>query len=305
MNKRIHILIVALIISSAAVAQAPQDTTTVAQDTVWRVKGDFGFNFNQVSLTNWAAGGQNSIAFTSTFGLDANYAKDKWKWDNIIRLGYGLSQQGDEPLNKTDDRILINTNLGYELNGPWHFTFNANFRTQFVDGYNLPNDSVKVSSFMAPGYLVAGLGIEYKPNDRFSFIVDPLSNKSTFVMDEFLSSKGAYGVDTLANVNAEFGVFVSLAYKKEIVKNVTLGTLYTMFANYEDLATWDINWDLVLDFKINSFLAANLTTNLIYDQDINIPVDRTGDGVKESFGPRVQFRQALGIGLTANFAAFK
>jgi len=308
MNKRLPILLAVLIISVAAIAQtqAPQDTTTVLQDTVWRVKGDFGLNFNQVSLTNWAAGGQNSIAFTSTAGLDANYAKDKWKWDNIIRLAYGLSQQGEDvPLNKTDDRILLNTNLGYELNGPWYFTFNANFRTQFTDGYNLPNDSVKVSSFMAPGYLVAGLGIEYKPSDNFFFIIDPLSNKSTFVMDDFLSGQGAYGVDTLANVNAEFGVFISLAYKKEIVKNVTLGTLYTMFAKYEDFGAWDINWDLVLDFKINSFLAANLTTNLIYDQDINIPVDRTGDGIKESLGPRVQFRQALGIGLTANFASFK
>ena len=78
-----------------------------------------------------------------------------------------------------------------------------------------------------------------------------------------------------------------------------------MFANYENLAVWDVNWDLVIDFKINSFLAANITTILIYDQDIKIPVDRTGDGVNESFGPRVQFRQALGIGLTANFAAFK
>lgn len=284
-------------ISIAGIAQTDQPA-----DTLWRIKGDFGLKFNQVSLSNWAAGGQNSIAFGTTFGLDANYAKDKLKWDNLVRLGYGLSQQGKEALNKTDDIILINTNLGYVLKGPWFATFNANFRTQFSDGYNLPNDSVKVSTFMAPGYLVAGIGIEYKPNKFFTVMVNPISNKSTFVMDDFLSAQGAYGVDTLSNVRAEFGAFISVAFKKEIVKNVTLGTLYTMFANYDNLTVWDVNWDLVLDFKINSFLAANLTTNLIYDQDIKIPLD---DGVPDSFGPRVQFRQALGIGLTANFAAFK
>ena len=284
-------------ISIAGIAQTDQPA-----DTLWRIKGDFGLKFNQVSLSNWAAGGQNSIAFGTTFGLDVNYAKDKLKWDNLVRLGYGLSQQGKEALNKTDDIILINTNLGYVLKGPWFATFNANFRTQFSDGYNLPNDSVKVSTFMAPGYLVAGIGIEYKPNKFFTVMVNPISNKSTFVMDDFLSAQGAYGVDTLSNVRAEFGAFISVAFKKEIVKNVTLGTLYTMFANYDNLTVWDVNWDLVLDFKINSFLAANLTTNLIYDQDIKIPLD---DGVPDSFGPRVQFRQALGIGLTANFAAFK
>ena len=289
-----------MLISTISIAGMAQ--TAQPADTLWRIKGDFGLKFNQVSLSNWAAGGQNSIAFGTTFGLDANYAKDKLKWDNLVRLGYGLSKQGEDPLNKTDDLILLNTNLGYELKGPWYATLNANFRTQFSDGYNLPNDSVKVSTFMAPGYLVAGIGIEYKPNKFFTVMVNPISNKSTFVMDDFLSAQGAYGVDTLSNVRAEFGAFISVAFKKEIVKNVTLGTLYTMFANYDNLTVWDVNWDLVLDFKINSFLAANLTTNLIYDQDIKIPLD---DGVPDSFGPRVQFRQALGIGLTANFAAFK
>lgn len=305
-NKLILLLLVSTI-STATLAQTTPAIAPTAQaaDTVWRVKGDFGFNFNQVSLTNWAAGGQNSLAWTTTFGLDANYEKDKWKWDNLVRLGYGLSQIGDAELNKTDDRILLNTNLGYEISGPWYVTFNANFRTQFTDGYNPPNDSVKISTFMAPGYLVAGIGIEYKPNKFFTAMVNPIANKTTFVMDDLLSSNGAYGVDTLSNAKAEFGAFISLAFKKEIIKNVTLGTLYTMFAKYEDLAAWDVNWDLIIDFKINSFLAANITTNLIYDQDIKIPVDRSGDGNNDGFGPRVQFRQALGIGLTANFAAFK
>lgn len=294
--KRILVLLMLLFSSTIGLAQ-----DTILQDTIWRVNGEFGFKFNQVALSNWAAGGQNSLAWSSTFALDANYLKDRWKWDNFLRLGYGLSKQGENPLNKTDDQILINTNLGYELKGSWYLTFNANFRTQFTKGYDLPNDSVKISTFMSPGYLVAGLGIEYKPNDNFAVILTPVTNKTVFVLDDFLSEQGAFGPDSSATSKREFGAFISLAYKKEILKNVTLGTLYTMFSNYENLASWDINWDLVIDFKINSFLAANITTNLIYDEDIAIPVDNTGDGIKESFGPRVQFRQALGIGIAAKF----
>jgi hypothetical protein len=294
--KRILPLLMLLFSSTLVLAQ-----DTILQDTIWRVNGEFGLKFNQVALSNWAAGGQNSLAWSSTFALDANYLKNRWKWDNILRLGYGLSKQGEDPLNKTDDQILINTNLGYELKGPWYLTFNANFRTQFTKGYDLPNDSVRISTFMAPGYLVAGLGIEYKPNDNFAVILTPLTSKTVFVTDDFLSEQGAFGVDSSATSKTEFGAFISIAYKKEILKNVTLGTLYTMFGNYNNLASWDINWDLVIDFKINSFLAANITTNLIYDEDIKIPVDNTGDGIKESFGPRVQFRQALGIGIAAKF----
>jgi DUF3078 family protein len=289
-------LLVLLFSSTFVFAQEVQP-----QDTLWRVNGEFGFKFNQVALSNWTAGGQNSLAWNTTFGLDVNYAKDKWKWDNILRLGYGISKQGEDPLNKTDDQILFNTNVGYSLKGAWFANFNANFRTQFANGYDLPNDSVIISSFMAPAYLVAGIGVNYKPNDDFVLLLNVLSNKTTFVLDDVLAAQGAYGVDSASNARAEFGAFLSLYYKKEIVKNVTLGTLFTMFGNYETLASWDINWDLIIDFKINEFLAANITTNLIYDEDIAIPVDNTGDGIKESVGPRVQFRQALGIGLVAKF----
>ncbi len=271
------------------------------KDTTWRVSGEFGFKFNQVALTNWAAGGQNSIAFNSSFTLKADYLKDKWKWNTLLFLGYGISKQGEDPLNKTDDQILLNSNLGYQINDSWYATLNGNFRTQFTDGYDNPTDSLKISTFMAPAYLVTGLGFEYKPNDNFLVTLSPLTNKTTFVLDEQLSAQGAYGVDTLSNVRAEFGAYLTLYFKKEIIKNVTFTTLYTMFGNYETLGSWDINWDLIFDFKINDFLSANFVTNLIYDEDVQIPVDRTGDGIKESFGPRVQFRQALGIGLTAKF----
>jgi hypothetical protein len=294
--KRILTFLLLFLCSTLALAQ-----NTQPQDTIWRIKGEFGFKLNQVALSNWAAGGQNSLAFGSTFGLNANYLKDKWKWDNILRMGYGLSKQGEEPLNKTDDQILINTNLGYELKNSWYLTLNANFRTQFSAGYALPNDSVRISTFMAPGYLVTGVGIEFKPNDNFAVMLNPISNKTVFVLDDLLSQQGAFGVDSSASSKAEFGAFIALAFKKEVIKNVTLATLYTMFGNYENLASWDINWDLIIDFKINEFLAANITTNLIYDEDIAIPVDNTGDGIKESFGPRVQFRQALGIGIAAKF----
>ncbi len=296
MNKNLLLAAGLLFLGYGSYAQnvAPKDTT-------WRVSGEFGFKFNQVALTNWAAGGQNSIAFNSSFTLKADYLKDKWKWNTLLFLGYGISKQGEDPLNKTDDQILLNSNLGYQINDSWYATLNGNFRTQFTDGYDNPTDSLKISTFMAPAYLVTGLGFEYKPNDNFLVTLSPLTNKTTFVLDEQLSAQGAYGVDTLSNVRAEFGAYLTLYFKKEIIKNVTFTTLYTMFGNYETLGSWDINWDLIFDFKINDFLSANFVTNLIYDEDVQIPVDRTGDGIKESFGPRVQFRQALGIGLTAKF----
>ena len=299
--RRFVLLVILLGFTSIAIAQEDIPADTVVQDTIWRINTAVGLNLNQVSLTNWTAGGESSIAYGATFDFTASYTKDKWKWENLVHLGFGNQKIGDGVWNKTNDQILAATNLGHQIKGPWYLGLNINFRTQFADGFALPNDSVKVSGWMAPGYLVPALAIEYRPHDDLRLLASPISSKTVFVMDDFLSAQGAYGVDTLANSSTELGIFISFYYKKEIVKNVTLTTLYTMFGDYEKLQSWDINWDLTLDFKINSFLAANITTNLIYDDDIKIPVDNTGDGIKESFGPRIQFRQALGIGLTAKF----
>ena len=130
-------LLIVLILLGAGLNLFAQDSTatqgTVAQDTIWRIDGKFGAIFNQVALTNWSAGGQNSLAGNVTFNMSANYKKDRWKWDNGIFLGYGLSKQGEDPLNKTDEQIILATNVGYEISGPWYVTGNVNFRSQFAD----------------------------------------------------------------------------------------------------------------------------------------------------------------------------
>lgn len=58
----------------------------------------------------------------------------------------------------------------------------------------------------------------------------------------------------------------------------------------------DIDWDFLLSMKINKFLSATFNTTLRYDDDVHY-IDEEG----VSKGPRVQFRQILGIGLAYKF----
>ncbi len=53
--------------------------------------------------------------------------------------------------------------------------------------------------------------------------------------------------------------------------------------------------------KVNDFITANITTDMIYDDDIDIPVDTDDDGVAEKHGPRLQIKEVLNIGLSFNF----
>ena len=58
----------------------------------------------------------------------------------------------------------------------------------------------------------------------------------------------------------------------------------------------DVNWDMLIWFRINEYLAANISTQLIYDEDVTI-IDSEGNPVNSL----VQFKEVLGLGLTLTF----
>ena len=269
---------------------------------------------NQTALINWTAGGENSISANALFKYSANYAKNDWKWDNDITLGYGGIVNGEESWKKTDDRIELNTKVGRKASKAWYYSAFVNFRTQFVDGFDYPDDSTLISTWMAPGYITMGLGAEYVPNEFFNVTVSPVAGKITIVNNEFLADQGAFGVEAAeydtngvrtkegARYRFEFGGNITAQFKKEIMKNVTLDTKLNLFSNYlEDPQNIDVNWDLMLVMQVNEWLSASITTNLIYDHDIDVPLDRNDDGVTDGVGPRTQFKEVLAVGLNLTF----
>ncbi len=270
----------------------------------WLKGGTIGLNFSQVALSNWAGGGQNTIAANGLVSLFANYKKGKEAWDNSLDLAYGLTSLDAGPFFKSDDRIELNSKYGRQLKdgSKWYYGALLNFRSQFADGFATPTDTTVISKFMSPGYLTFALGFDYKPNKEFSLFLSPLSSKVTFVMDDGLAAVGAYGVDTNKNVRFELGGLIQAKYQKDIMENVRLTTSLQLFSNYLDRPeNIDVFWETLLSMKVNKFITASIGTTLIYDHDIDIAVDRDGDGINEGTGPRLQFRQALNIGLSYKF----
>lgn len=293
-----------LTISSIALISFTLAAQEPAADTLWKFNGTTSLNLSQLSLTNWAAGGDNSLSGNALVNLSANYAKEKTSWENSLKLGFGLIKQGDDPTRKSDDQIDLASKLGTKASDKWLYTGLLGFRTQFAQGYDNPGevDRLKISNFMAPGYLNFSLGMDYKPSEVFSLFLAPLASKFTFVMDDDLSAAGSFGVDPGQTVRGEVGAYIKVALKKEILKNVALDTKVDLFSNYlNEPQHVDINWDMLLTFTVNEYLSASLLTQLIYDYDIQFGEDTTGDGVDDSFEARVQFKELFGLGLTYSF----
>lgn len=300
--KKILLILATVLTSLTFYAQDAVDA--VDADTLWKFSGTTSLNISQLSLTNWAAGGDNSLSGNALINLSANYATDKTSWENKLILGFGLIKQGDDPTRKSDDQIDLASKLGLKASEKWFYTGLLGFKTQFAEGYDRPGDDdrMKISNFMSPGYLSFSLGMDYKPSEVFSLFLSPASSKFTFVLDDDLSAAGSFGLDPEQKTRAEIGAYIKMTFKKEILKNVTLDTKIDLFSNYFDNPQYvDVNWDLLLTFKINDYLSASLLTQLIYDYDIKFGEDTTGDGEYDTFSEKVQFKELFGLGLTYSF----
>lgn len=283
--KAFNVILLVLFISANLSSQT-EDTVKI-----WKFSGNTSLNLTQVSLTNWAAGGESSFSGLGIVALSANYNKNKTAWENIFEANYGTSKIGKESARKTDDKFLLSSKLGIKTGKNWYFSGIASFTTQMFEGYDYPNDSVKISALMAPGYILASLAMDYKPGDNFSLLLSPATGKATIVNDKALSDSGAFGVDPGDKIKVELGSYIKLFFKKEILKNMVFETKLDLFSDYENFfATIDVNWEAILDMKINKFFSAKIMTNLIYDDDIRF------DGT-----PKTQFKEVFGLGFSYKF----
>jgi hypothetical protein len=100
----------------------------------------------------------------------------------------------------------------------------------------------------------------------------------------------------------ELGSYVRITFKKDIMKNVNLATKLELFSNYlKDPQNIVVNWEMLIAMKVNKYITASLSTNLIYDDKIIIKQDTNGDGKYEVNGPRTQFKEILAVGFSYKF----
>ncbi len=293
--KKILILFVTNLFTLGLMSQDQPVDTTLG----WKYPKVINIALAQTSFSNWASGGENSYAVNGFFALNANYKSKIAMWENNLVFAYGLMKQGDKEVRKTDDKIDFSSKYGYKAINDWYYSGLVQFKTQFTEGYQYDDAAgtkSKLSAFMAPAYLNIALGMNYAPSKVFSLFIGPISGRSTFVMDQELADAGAFGVETGKNVRNEFGGTIKVMLTKDIMKNVNLSSKLDLFSNYiEKPQNIDVDWQMLINMKINKYLTASINLQMIYDDDIKTMKDDV------ERGPKVQFKEVFGIGLNYVF----
>ena len=283
--------------SNVTIVKDPNDTMKMT----WKMGGIYNLNFNQAALSNWAAGGDNSALSLSTLlSMYAFYSDGRRSWDNSLDLAYGIVNTTSLGTRKSDDRIDLVSKYGYDLGKKWYLSALFQFRSQFAPGYNYPsgnNTKVLTSNFLAPAYILQSLGMDYKPNDRFSLFLSPITARELLVRNDSLAAVGAYGVDSGKKFRFELGAFVSVNYTANISKTAIYKTKLDLFSNYlHNPQNIVVNWTNILAVKVTRLISMNLTVNMIYDNDVH---STKSDGTSD--GPKVQIQEVMGIGLAYKF----
>ncbi|MGC9374495.1 MAG: DUF3078 domain-containing protein [Bacteroidales bacterium] len=268
---------------------------------IWDIGSTADINFNQGYQSNWVEGGENSLSALSVFRFNAQYTYGKQRiWDTDIEYKLGYLKAGDNPLQKNDDRFEFNSKYGRTAFNNWYYSLLFNFRTQFLKGYDYPNDSVPVSKFMSPGHLVFSLGLDYKPNKNLTVLISPVTSKFTIVSDTITYDQTRYGVGANEKIRKEIGAYVKAIWKYNITKDIHMENKINFFTNYtNNPQNIDIDWELNLKMKLTHYIKMSLNTHFIYDDDVDIPVFEGGEQVGVTKG--LQFREVIGIGFLYSF----
>lgn len=267
-----------------------------AADTIprlWRKGGIFGVNISQGSLSNWAAGGDEySLSLNTVVSLYAFYKKDRYAWDNTLDFNYGFVRTTSLGSRKNDDRLDLFSKYGYALTPKWSIAALGNFRTQFFKGYTYDNNTrTFASTFLAPAYLLLGLGMDFKPTENFSLYLSPATARWTFVQNDSLAAKGEYGVTPGKKVRSEVGAFLSANYLKTFSKTLAYKGRLDLFSNYgHNPQNVDVYMTNLLSVNFTRILTATWNVDLIYDDDVRL-------FGRNNNAPALQFKSLVGIGL--------
>jgi hypothetical protein len=247
----------------------------------WNPSLTAGFNFSQVSFSDWAKGGENAIAWNSYVNFGLVYKSEHWVFKNQLRAIFGRTQAGDQPNKQNENEIFMENLVARDLGWIFKFAASNTFLTQITTGYNYKVDPApKISDFFDPAYITQGIGLLYDKSEyvqtRFDLAArEIISNEYYFEADDPTTPE-------IEKFKFDLGFNSVTDLKIPIAENVLYVSKLSLFSPFKKLDIWDIRWESLLTAQVNKWLATNLSVVLVYDED---QIKRT------------QVRQAFQLGL--------
>ena len=297
----------------------PKDSTNWQK--YWKLTGVVGLNLTQTSFTNWAAGGQNNANGVLFANLNIAYQKGLHSWEASLNTEIGMmytmgardvvDDEGNvlrkTNWRKSSDKIDFSTKYGFEFQKTWFVTALASFKSQYARGLDYAKfdkgeleEPVYMSNWLSASYSDFSVGIDWKPKPFISLYLSPVAGRITTCIDPSNLMRHSYGLDTLTG--KPYKADLGLTFKAQVnytYKNLTVMSSLVLFTPYtnkkQPFGNFDVDWDFSISYQFLKVLNVSLMTSLKYYDQVVI-VDKKGNA-----GPRVQFKEVLGLGIGYSF----
>lgn len=261
-------------------------TGDTAKGYGWQHALAAGANLSQVSYTNWVGGGQNNLAYTGWLKGEAADIEEGYEWINRYRFAFGQTKLAGQDIRKTDDELWFESLFLYRMGTYVNPYAAVTLRTQFARGYMYdPPPRTAVSKFWDPAYLTQSVGMAYQP------VHEVITRFGIGVREVFASEYAARYTDDKDTPELETSIVQGglewvTGVTWPIWENVLFTSQLELFAPFESMDRVIIRNNNALVMKVNSYLTANLTLELIADPYIS---------------PRTQIKEGISLGIGYSF----
>jgi len=261
--------------------------TDTATSQPWKHNLVAGLNLTQVSLTDWAQGGENALAWTFSLNGQSTKQWDSLSWTNTYIFAFGQTRLGNQGLRKTEDKIdftsILTDKVGSIINPYAAVTFNS----QFAPGYTYDNAGIRteVSNFFDPGYLTQSLGAGYQPVKEVS------TRLGAAVREIFTTDFPQYADDPttkeIENRRVEGGIEWVTDVAWEIQSNLFFTSKIEVFSPVKTFNQTVLRSDNTLTAKFSKYLSTSVNLQIINDKKVS---------------PYTQLKETIAFGL--NYSIF-
>lgn len=267
---------------------APEASATVAPAPVygWKHEMTAQVGMAQTGFSNWSQGGEDSLAWQSSFLGKANEDEAGFSWNNTLKLGFGQVKSGGEEIKKSIDEINVETTYVYKLGIHVDPYISAKGISQFAAGYDYSGPvKVETSNFLDPGYFLESIGFGYTSGSliktRLGFALRETVAKVFF---QYTDNSETAGIEyTRVEPGMESVTELNLKVSDILMFTSNLG----LFSNLKAADQVVVRWDSQFNANLAKYISAGFKFQVFYDKTVST---------------QRQIFQALTLGLTYSYS---
>ncbi|MBD3181793.1 DUF3078 domain-containing protein [Candidatus Poribacteria bacterium] len=245
-----------------------------------------GLSLSQVAFQDWAKGGENSVAWTTTLDGKSTYDPEKINWANTYKFAFGQTKLGSDDFRKTDDNIDLESVFTYKTGFYINPYAAATLKTQFLKGYEYDDEGEKtaVSKFFDPAYLTQSAGVGYEPIKQVKTRLGAAVRE--IITGEFNSYSDDPETEDIEEIRFDAGFESVTEGEWNLRQNVILKSKLEIFVALTEPRDAAIRSDSTLAIKVSKNVNVNLNVLIVKD---------------ETLSEKTQIKESLAVGFSYIF----